>query len=648
LKKGMEEGTENANFQPENATEEVIVPEQTETVNEPEQSESARPDELIDQLFESSAAVIETEIEKKDEEQEEIEKEDFSLLSKEQLIEKLSWLLENKPVSKLKNAVDLIKLCFYKILNAEQEQKKAAFIELGNNAEEFVKDQDAQEELFKGYLSRYKEYKVKQLQESEKEKQTNLEKKYAIVSKISELINGTESLNKTFHEFRDLQDQWRDTGLVPQSEMKHLWVAYNHAVEKFYDFIKINKELRDLDFRKNMEAKIELCEKTEALLLEPMIIQAFRTLQTYHDKWKEIGPVPQEKREEIWERFKLATSGLNKKHQEYFDNLRNSQQNNLLSKTHLCEKLEEISVKDLDTPKKWEDVTKDIIEIQKVWKTIGPVPKSHNTQIFERYKKACDSFFAAKREFYGSVKEEESNNLQLKTDICMQAESMQDSTDWKKTTEDLIRLQKKWKQIGPVSRKHSDIVWKRFRAACDHFFSKKSEYFSTIDKVFEENLARKNELIEKVKNLDMTGEDREALKILQGYQKEWAEIGHVPFDKKDEIQDVFREALNEKFEKLKIDDEELGVIRFKNKIDGYNQQSKNKNKIILEQERLENKLKTFENDIITLENNIGFFSKSKNSEAIKKDFEEKIIQNRKKIEQLKSKLTIIYDILYKS
>ncbi|HEX2934714.1 MAG TPA: DUF349 domain-containing protein, partial [Bacteroidales bacterium] len=378
--------------------------------------------------------------------------EDYSKYSKAELIHKLNELLSNKSIENIRSSVDSIKINFYKKHKAEIDVIRKSAEETGQNPDEAVlaMEPDPLEESLKDLLKKYRDMKSEFNHKLEAEKQKNLQEKYKIIDEIKELVNRKESINDTFQQFRELQNRWRALGVVPQANLKDLWDTYHHYVEIFYDYIKINKELRDLDLKKNLELKLNICEKAEELLLEPSIIKAFKVLQKLHESWREIGPVPNEMKTEIWERFKTITSKINKKHQDYFENLKQSQKKNLESKTVLCERAEEINNVVVNSPKEWEQLYQEMIELQKVWRTIGFAPKKDNNRIYNRFRAACDNFFNHKREFFAQNKEEQMNNLQLKNDLCVQAESLKDSTEWKSATEDLINLQKKWKEIGPV------------------------------------------------------------------------------------------------------------------------------------------------------------------------------------------------------
>ena len=568
---------------------------------------------------------------------------DYSGFTQIELINGLRELLDNDDTHNIKNEVEVIKSVFYKNLNANIETAKKKFLEEDGIEADFVADEDPYEDDIKNLLRRYRQIRIEFNKRMEFEKDDNLKLKYEVIEKIKGLINNEESINKTFNDFRDLQHRWREIGLVPQSKMKNLWDTYHFHVENFYDYIKINRELRDLDLKKNLEIKIVLCENAEELLVEPSIIKAFNILQKYHERWREVGPVPREQKDDIWERFKAATSKINKKHQEFFDSRKEEQKKNLEAKTALCEKVEEITIPDGANYRMYDEKSKELVELQKVWRTIGFAPKKDNNKIYERFRKACDKFFDAKREFYAKNKEIQQNNMQLKIDLCVQAESLKDAADWKKTTQDFINIQKRWKEIGPIPRKHSDVVWKRFRAACDYFFDKKSEHFSGMDSDQSTNLKKKEELIEKVLKL-MTadsGDVSEKLKLLKEYQREWTEIGYVPFKKKDEIQIKFRDAINKLFDELNIDEGKRNILKFRSKMSSYSESNRGVSKMRMERDKYMGKLKQLENDHVLLENNIGFFAKSKNAESLIADVRKKIDMSKQKIEFLKQKIRVI-------
>ncbi|MGC8802863.1 MAG: DUF349 domain-containing protein [Bacteroidales bacterium] len=569
---------------------------------------------------------------------------DYSQLTKQELVNLAEKLVREGNIEAIRVDIENIKIQFYKKHKSEIEHLRKQFLDEGGNPEDFKPQADGLEEKLKAILKYYKEAKAEYTKKAEAEKAENLRIKREIIEQIKELTHTTESLHDTFQQFRELQKKWRSVGPVPQHEVSNLWESYNYYVEKFYDYIKINKELRDLDLKKNLETKIELCEQAEALLLEPSAVKAFRMLQEYHNKWREIGPVPIENRTEIWERFKDITAKINKRYQEYYDNLKASQQKNLEAKTVLCEKIEAMLQNLPQHMKEWEERTKEIVEIQKMWRTIGFAPKKDNNKIYERFRKACDEFFTHKRAYYNKIKEEQNNNLQLKLDLCVQAEALKDSTEWKKTTEDLINIQKRWKEIGPVPRKYSDQIWKRFRAACDTFFNNKAAYFEQIDSKYEDNLKAKLALIEEIENYQFDSDSEANFNKLKEFQRRWAEIGFVPLKNKQEIQQRYKKAIDRLFEGLRMDDGKRRIEKFKSKIEQV-AQKKSESQLNRERDRLISQLKKLESDIVVWENNIGFFAKTKNAEAMIQEVQQKIDQAKEEIKVLEQKIRIIENMV---
>ena len=572
-----------------------------------------------------------------------VEKEevDYASMTQVELINILRDLLEKNNGEDIKRQIETIKSQFYRLLNKKREEAKKKFLEEGGDEEDFVVEDDLYEQDIKDLLKKYRHLRIEFNKKQESLKEDNLEMKYQVIEEIKNLINREESINKTFQEFRDLQARWREIGLVPQSKMKDLWETYHFHVENFYNYIKINKELRDLDLKKNLETKITLCERAEELLLESSILKAFNLLQKLHERWREIGPVPRDKKDEIWERFKTATAKINKKHQDYFESRKTDQKKNLDAKRALCEKAEEIADTEIRSHRDWDIKSRELVELQKVWRTIGFAPKRDNNKIYDRFRIACDKFFDNRREFYAKNKELKQNNLQMKIDLCVQAESLKDSTDWKKTTQDFVNIQRKWKEIGPVPRKHSDQIWKRFRAACDFFFEMKAKHFSDIDEEQIDNLKLKEDLIKEVESYQVTKEVAEDLKKLKDFQRRWTEIGHVPIRQKDSILNKFRDAINKHFDDLKLDEPKRDILKFRNKVSNFTETSRGKNKMRVERDKYMSKLKQLENDLVLLDNNIGFFTQSKNAESLIADVNEKIERTKEKIELLKKKIRII-------
>lgn len=564
---------------------------------------------------------------------------DYTSMSKEELLQHLKKLVIDEDVPGNKARIDAIKSAFYKIRNNEIAGLKRLHVENGGNPLEFEPPHDKDEVYLKELLEDFKKKKAEHNKKLESIKQENLKKKQEIIEKIKVLANGEESLDKTFTEFKNLQKEWQSIGNVPKEKASDLWASYNMQVERFYDFIKINKELRDLDFKKNMEAKIALCEKAEKLLLESDIINAWKTLQAYHDEWRETGPVPQEHRDELWQRFSKATREINKKHQEHFLNKKEEQNKNLNAKTALCEKAEELAGQNITSIREWNEKTDEILKIQKVWKTIGMVPKKHNQPIYERFRSACNVFFDKKHDFFKTLHGEREDNLQKKTDLCIQAEALKDSTDWNKTRDALIELQKQWKQIGPVPKKDSDAVWKRFRAACDHFFTARNEHFKNKKENEKANAEEKRKIIEEIKKFEASDDKNKNLKAIQDFQKRWSDIGFVPLKEKDKLQKEFRKAIDDLFEKLNMSDKNLNQLQFQSQVDLWVQENDIR-KLENERKQLNQKLAKIKEDIVLLENNMSFFSNSSNNSVLK-DVEEKINKARKNQKNMLEKRKIL-------
>lgn len=553
---------------------------------------------------------------------------DYSSKSRAELVELLIEAIENRAVVTLRSTVEALKVAFYKVPRPELEAQKEAFIAAGGAPEDFKAPEDPMEVRFKEAINTYRIKRDAYMAGLEDEKNKNLALKLAIIEELKELSNSSETLNNTFNTFRELQTRWREIGAVPQEKVKDLWDTYHHHVENFYNFVKINKELRDIDLKRNLESKIELCEQAEALMMDPSATAAFHSLQKLHQQWRETGPVSAEFKEQIWDRFKEASSRINKRHQEYFDQIKEEQLRNLSLKTELCVKVEELAAQPFTTRKEWGDASDQIAEIQKVWKTIGFAPKKDNTKIYDRFRAACDGFFEAKRGFFGGVKNEMEENLQAKIELCIQAEVLADSDDWKKATDQIIELQKLWKEIGATSRKHADEVWKRFRAACDRFFERKAEHFSAVDSKFNENLEAKKQLLEELAAL-LKQEAKVTFDMLKDYQRRWSEIGFVPIKQKEAIAKQYKEIVDELFTMLRGTERERKMDNFRGKLSSLKEGGARR--INTERERFIAKMRQMEADIQLWENNIGFFAKSKNAEAL-------VGQVRKKIEQAKAEI----------
>ena len=560
----------------------------------------------------------------------------FAGKSKEELVGLFARMLEEQPVQSIRRDVEALKIAFYRLRRAEVEAARRRFVEEGGAEEDFTPAVDGVETQLKELFREYRRRRDEFIANLEAEKERNLKIKLEIIEELKELVNSDETLNHTFTKFRELQQRWKETGIVPQQQVKDLWETYNLHVENFYNFIKINKELRDLDLKKNYEQKVALCEQAEALLLEPSIVEAFHKLQKLHDEWRETGPVANEYKEALWERFKAASSRINKQHQEHFEALKAEQVKNLGLKTELCVATEELAAQPLTTRKEWNRASDRLLEIQKTWKTIGFAPKKDNNRIYERFRTACDRFFEAKRQFYAGVKAEMEHNLQLKLELCEAAESLSGSEEWKKATDELIALQARWKQIGAVARRHSDAVWKRFRAACDKFFERKSAHFASVDGEHEENLRRKLALLDEMEAADVKAGGYE---VIRDFQRRWGEIGFVPIKQKDAVQKRYKTAVDALFSVLRGSERDRSMDRFREKVSTL--KVSGDRRLRSERERLYNKVRQLEQEIALLENNIGFFAKSKNAEALVADVKAKIDRAREEMAAAIEKVKLI-------
>lgn len=560
----------------------------------------------------------------------------FAGKGKEELVALFTRMLEEQPVQSIRRDVEALKIAFYRIRRAEVDAARRKFVEEGGAEEDFAPAVDGAEVQLKELFKEYRHLRDEFIANLEAEKEKNLQIKLGIIEELKELVNSDETLNHTFTKFRELQQRWKETGIVPLQNVKDLWETYNLHVENFYSFIKINKELRDLDLKKNYEQKIALCEQAEALVLEPSVVEAFHKLQKLHDEWRETGPVANEYKETLWERFKAASSRINKQHQEHFESLKGEQVKNLELKTELCIATEELAAQPLTTRKEWNRASDRLLEIQKTWKTIGFAPKKDNNRIYERFRTACDKFFEAKRQFYAGVKTEMEHNLQLKTEICEAAESLMNSEEWKKATDELIALQARWKEIGAVSRRHSDAIWKRFRAACDKFFERKASHFSSVDGEHEENLRKKLALLEEMAVADIKAGGYD---VIREFQRRWGEIGFVPIKQKDAIQKKYKAAVDALFNTLRGTERDRSMNRFREKVSSL--RSAGSNRLRSERERLYSKVRQLEQEIGLLENNIGFFAKSKNAEALVADVKAKIERAREEMVAAIEKVKLI-------
>lgn len=559
-------------------------------------------------------------------------------LTKDEIIEKLKNLTAQTEIPS-RAEVESLKQAFYKLRSAAIEEQKAEFIEAGNDAEAFVPAPDPSEDVLKTFLSELKEKRASQAAAEENLKEENYNKKLQIIESIKNLTESSDDFNKLYKEFKDLQQGWNDITLVPQSKEKELWKSYQIYTEKFYDLIKINNEFRDYDFKKNLELKNAICESVEKLIDDTDSVSAFHQLQNFHQQWREIGPVARELREEIWTRFKNASTAINKKYQTHFESLKGREEENLVEKTAICDALKNIDYSTLTSFKEWDEKSKEVIELQAKWKTIGFVPKKVNNQIFEEFRSLCDAFFEKKSEFFKGVRGEMDENLDKKRALTEQAKALKDSTDWKSTTDKLIAIQKEWKTIGPVPRKYSDAIWKEFVTACDYFFEQKKKNESSQKSEELDNLAAKKEIIEKIKNVDQSLDPSELIAKVRELADEWHKIGFVPFKEKDKIYKEFHQAVDAHYDRLKVDKTERRFESFKSNIKDISKQDNPKRALYRERDHLIHQYNKVKSDLQTYENNMNFLSiSSKGASGLLKDVNNKIEKLKEEMELLVKKI----------
>lgn len=532
-----------------------------------------------------------------------------------------------------KQELDALKQAFYKIHKANVAAARAQFIENGGEPEAFLPTPNVLEDEFKAAMNVIKQKRAELQAELDRQKEENLQKKQEILERIKALSATPEEANQAYKEFKELQNQWKELTLVPAEKANELWKTYQLYVEQYYDQLKLNNEFREYDFKKNLEIKTRLCETAEKLNEEADVISAFQQLQALHQEFKETGPVAKELREEIWARFKAASTAVNKRHQQYFEELKQKEEENLAHKTALCEKIEAVDLTAIKTAAAWEAQTQQIIEMQKEWRTIGFAPQKMNVKIFERFRGACDRFFTEKAAFFKRLKEEQAQNLAKKTELCEKAEALKDSTDWKATADKLMQIQKEWKTIGAVPKKHSESLWQRFIGACDYFFEQKGKNTASQRGEEKENLQKKEQVIEKLKALLESDEEENKQDAVKELMKEWNEIGFVPFKEKDKIYKAYHETVDQLFKALNMSAARRRLDNFKNNLK--NDAKEGGQGLSRERERLVRAYENKRSEIKTYENNLGFLTcSSKKGSSL-------LNEMNKKMEKLKDELNLI-------
>ena len=542
---------------------------------------------------------------------------DATPTDKEAILAQLAERVSEEPSVELRTEVEALKVAFYKIHRADMEARRKTFFEENGADAEYKPQTDEAEIRFKELYNIYRTKRDEATALSDKEKEENYAAKLAVIEELKRLVDSEEALNTTFAKFHDLQARWRNIGQVPQARVSDLYETYNLHIENFYDYVKINKELRDLDWKRNLEAKTALCEQAEALSEATAIVEAFHKLQKLHEEWREIGPVAIEHKEGLWERFKAASTIINRRHQEHFENIKAEQIKNFERKSALCEELEKLAAEAPTSHKAWNKASERVQAIQAEWRTIGFAPKKDNNKVYDRFRAACDKFFEVKHTFYSEAKDDMAKNLEIKNALCERAEAIAEREDWAKATEELLALQAEWKKSGTVARKYADAVWKRFRAACDKFFERKSQHFSSVDNEYSANLAAKKSLLEEMAQAVVKSFDD-----IKEFQRRWSEIGFVPIRNKEELQKQYKAALDKLFATIRNADRAQQINKFKNKVSSMREAGDKR--LRTEREKLYNRVKQLEQEIQTLENNIGFFAKSKGVESMIAAVEEKI------------------------
>ena len=562
---------------------------------------------------------------------------EYSSMSKAELVAALEALVE-KPVEEIKREENAIKMAFYQIRKEELDKEKEAFLAKGNEEAAFAPREDEDEAKLKELLNQIKEKRAAHNAAIEEARAKNLEAKQAIIDEIRAISGDADNVNKHYNKVQELRHQFQQIGEVPAANATEIWKTYQAAVESFYDMLKLNKELRDYDFKKNLEQKEQLCEEAEKLSEEENVLEAFRSLQALHDKWREIGPVAKEMRETLWARFKEASAAVNKRHQAFFEQRKKREKENEDAKTSLCEKLEAIISEDHATYAAWDEATKQIIALQEDWKKLGFAARKVNAALFTRFRAKCDEFFSEKAAFFKRMKEEMAANLEKKVALCEKAEALKDSQDWKKTTEALVALQKEWKTVGPVVKKQSDAVWKRFVSACDYFFEQKAKLTVNVRQEERNNLKQKKAVIAAINEQLANADEKEAVKNIRELMKQWQGIGHVPFKEKDKVYAEYKKAVDAAYDKLDMKESRANIANFENALNNMS----DTDKMYRERERLVRTYEQSVNELKTCENNLGFFNaQSKSGSSMLKEMERRIAKIKEDIAVLEKKIKLI-------
>ena len=566
---------------------------------------------------------------------------DYSTFSREELVSTLEHLL-GEGIDVVRHHAAAIRNRFNELNREVQRKAFDEFLAQGGNKDEYQEQPDQVAEAFHSLYERYRTMRQHHLEAIEAQKQKNFESKQALVEELRALVDsGEESMKNVMDAFNNIQERWKAIGDVPREKMNDLWQNYHFQIEQFFNKLKINRELRALDQKRNLDQKLQLCEQAEELIVEPNIQRAAKTLQELRARWKETGPVPAEQNEEIWQRFNAAAQQIDERRRQYYDQRKEEFESNLLAKQALIDKAAELTTTQPQSTKEWNDLTAALDELLKVWKTIGPVPREQNEEIWQRFKGMIDRHYADKKEFFGVIRDEQNENYQKKIDLCLKAEAIAKREDWKKATEELLQLQQEWKQIGATNRKVSEKVWQRFRGACDEFFTKKGEFFKERRSSESENLALKEAIIRELKEHNFGDNREENLAAIKEFQRRWAEVGYVPAAEKERLHKEFRAEIDRIFEQLKISAAEAEETAFRERLHAAGADASRF--VNNEKQALHDKIEKLRTDLNTWENNLGFFANSKQADLLKAEFEKKMQGARQQLALLQAKMRIIVE-----
>ncbi len=564
---------------------------------------------------------------------------DYSTLSREELVAAMEELL-GQDIQKMRSHANAIRARFLDLNREVEREAFEAFLAAGGNKDDYETKNDAVAERFFDLYNQYRTKRQQMLDAIEAQKKKNLEAKQALIEELRTLVDSDEEQMRTvMDKFNDIQERWKAIGEVPRDQMNDLWQNYHFQIEQFFNKLKINRELRALDQKRNLEQKIQLCEQAEELIVETSVTKAFKGLQDLRARWKEIGPVPAEQNEEIWQRFQAAAAQIDQRRKEYYESRKEELDNNLLAKQALVDKAIELTEKQPQGTKEWNDTTAALDELLKVWKTIGAVPREVNEEIWTKFKGIIDKHYEDKKEYFGAIRDEQNVNYQKKVELCLKAEAIAQREDWKKATEELLQLQQEWKQIGATSRKMSEKVWQRFRGACDQFFAKKSEFFSERRTSEADNLAKKEAILAELKAHQFGDNREENLTVIKDFQRRWAEVGFVPMSQKERLQKEFRGEIDAIFEKLKISAREAEETAYRERLQSIGGDAKRF--VQSEKQELQEKIEKLRSDLNLWENNLGFLASSKQADLLKAEFEKKMQGARQQIALLQAKLRIL-------